>query len=314
MFSYVSFDEGDKLLTWSGLMLAFEDGHKQPKALIKDSFMYRKQDTLLSRSAWIENLGICVKSATVFPNNHEMHDLPSVNGSLNLFSDSTGCLEAIIDFHLCTKWKTAGDSVWAAKRLARPDSKSILVVGAGTVCKALLQAYHEVFPAASFKIWNRTRSKAEALKVELERNSVGVVIEVVSDLASCVSAADIITCATSCSGTDPILKGEWLRPGQHVDLIGAFTSTMREADDEAIRRSSVFVDSFETTVEHIGEIALPIQNGTLARSDIRADYYDDLNFTRRTDDEITLFKNGGGAHLDLMTASFILKQYKASQM
>jgi ornithine cyclodeaminase len=122
-------------------------------------------------------------------------------------------------------------------------------------------------------------------------------------LEAAVRKADVITCATM--AREPIIKGEWLRPGQHLDLIGAFKLGMREADDTALRRARLFVDSFETTIGHIGEIEDPMNRGVITGADILADYYELSRFKRQPED-ITLFKNGGGAHLDLMTARHIM--------
>ena len=108
--------------------------------------------------------------------------------------------------------------------------------------------------------------------------------------------------------TEPLIKGEWLRAGQHIDLIGAYRPDMREVDDEALLRARIFVDSYETTLGHIGEIKIPLENGIIGRGDIVADYYDMAAFKRTSNDEITLFKNGGGAHLDLITSKFILER------
>ena len=112
--------------------------------------------------------------------------------------------------------------------------------------------------------------------------------------------------------TDPLIRGEWLRPGQHLDLIGAYRLDMREADDAALVRSSIFVDSRETTIDHIGELSDPIVRGVIGRDAVVADFYDiDAGgFERTSDDEITLFKNGGGAHLDLMVAKHILDRWR----
>ncbi len=109
----------------------------------------------------------------------------------------------------------------------------------------------------------------------------------------------------------PFIKGEWLQPGQHLDLIGAYRPDMREADDTALTRGRIFVDSLDTTVDHIGELKIPIAQGVISRDTIIADYYDLAKFTRKTDDEITVFKNGGGAHLDLMTSRYVLDRWRA---
>lgn len=300
----IPFDEGESHLDWLDLCNAFEAGHKLPKAEIGDTFLYRDPDTLLSRAAWIDGMGLAVKSATIFPGNPAKGD-PMINGAVSLFSDAGGTLDAIVDFHLVTKWKTAGDSVFAARRLARPDSEKILIVGAGTVGRSLYQAYSAAFPQARFRVWNRTRANAETMAEECPG------LKVADDLERAVGDADIVTSATM--STDPILKGAWFRPGQHIDLIGAYRPDMREADDEALRRARIFVDSYDTTLEHIGEIKIPVEAGTISRDDLVADYYEPEQYHRRSDDEITLFKNGGGAHLDLMTSRYILDAWQAAQ-
>ena len=300
----ISFEAGEAALDWIGLTDALAAGHDLPPAQIGDTFLYRDPDTLLNRSAWIDGLGIAVKSATVFPGN-PAHGKPMINGGLTLYSDADGTLEAIVDFHLVTKWKTAGDSLLAARRLARPDSQQILIVGAGTQGRALHAAYASVFPKAQFIVWNRTRANAEQMADELRG------IAVAEDLETAVNAADIVTSATM--STKPLIKGAWLRPGQHIDLIGAYRPDMREVDDAALTRSRLFVDSFDTTIGHIGEINMPLEAGVISRDDLVADYYDLSRFQRQSPDEITLFKNGGGAHLDLMTSRYILERWRASR-
>jgi len=300
---FISFGEGDALLDWLSLTDTLAAGHDLPKAEIGDTFLYRDPDTLLSRSAWIDGLGLAVKSATVFPKN-PAQGKPMINGSVSLFSDKDGSPDAFIDFHLVTKWKTAGDSLLAARRLARPDSQSILIVGAGTVGRNLHAAYSAAFPDASFTVWNRTFAKADAMAAELG-------IAAVKDLQAAVEGADIVTCATM--STDPLIKGTWLQPGTHVDLIGAYRPDMREVDDDALQKARVFVDSYDTTIGHIGEIKIPLETGAITRDHLQADYYDLKAFTRQSDEDITLFKNGGGAHLDLMTSRFILDQWRAAQ-
>ena len=296
----IPFAEGEAVLDWIGLTDALAAGHALPRAEIGDTFLYRDADTLLSRAAWINGLGMAVKTATVFPGNPAA-GRPMINGGVNLYDDATGTLAAIIDFHLVTKWKTAGDSLLAARRLARPDSRNILIVGAGTVGASLRAAYAAAFPQARFTIWNRTPDKADAFARAHDT-------DVARDLETAVRSADIITSATM--STDPLIRGDWLQPGQHLDLIGAYRPDMREADDTALQRARVFVDSYDTTVGHIGEVRIPLEAGTITRDHLVADYYDLDAFAREPDD-ITLFKNGGGAHLDLMTCRYILDRWQA---
>jgi len=288
--------DAEALLTWPGLLDAFEAGHRLPKPDIKDLFVYRGPDTVLDRATWIDGLGALVKVATVIPGNAQ-RGLPTVNGSVTLYDDKTGELTALVDFHLVTKWKTAGDSLLSARRLARKDAKNFLLVGAGTVAKSMVQAYSSLFPDARFTVWSRSRASAAAMG-----------LPVADDLEHAVKSADVICTATM--ATEPLIRGDWLQPGQHLDLIGAYKPGMREVDDTAMARARLFVDARATTIHHIGELIDPLKSGAITESHIIADFYDDpATYTRRSDDEITIAKNGGGAHLDLMTASYIASMW-----
>ena len=244
-------------------------------------------------------MGLLTKTATIFPGNSES-SYPIVGGGVMLFDDMNGQLAAVIDFHLITKWKTAADSLMAALALAPADVCGILIVGAGTVGRSLVEAFGAGYPDANFTIWNRSPAGAQAFS-----NATGAVVAL--DLETAVRAADIIlTCTMT---TEPIIKGAWLRPGQHLNMIGAYRSDMREADDEVLQKSLLFVDSFDTTLGHIGELRIPLETGVITREHVRADYYDLAAFQAKPED-ITVFKNGGGAHLDLMTARYVLDQWQ----
>ena len=289
-------------LTWPGLMAAIEAGHSLPRAEIADLFLYRGKDTILDRAAWIDGLGSLVKVATIHPGNAALGK-PTVNGAVNLFDDKTGELNALVDFHLVTKWKTAGDSLLSASKLARKDSRNILLVGAGTVAKSMIHAYSSLFPEARFTVWNRSPAAAFAMTADPR-------VSATEDLASAVGKADIVCTATM--STTPLIKGAWLRAGQHLDLIGAYRPDMREVDDDALRRAAIFVDARATTMHHIGEIKDPIARGIITAADIIADFYDIAvgTYARTSDDQITVAKNGGGAHLDLMTATYIAQAWR----
>ena len=289
--------QAEALLSWQGLLKAFEAGHKLPLSDIKDMFLYRDTDTILNRGAWIDGLGSLIKAATVYPGN-AAKGKPTIHGVVSLFGDATGELEAILDFHLVTKWKTAGDSLFSASRLARKGAREFLLVGAGAVAKSMVEAYSSVFPEARFTVWSRTRESAAAMG-----------LPVADDLETAVRKADVICSATM--ATRPLIKGDWLQPGQHIDLIGAYKPGMREVDDRAMQRARVFVDSRATTLHHIGELMDPIASGAITEADVVADFYDDpALFARRSEEEITLAKNGGGAHLDLMTANYIAECWR----
>lgn len=299
----VSFGTGEAVLDWLSVARAIEAGHRLPPPRIEDVILRRGPDTLLNRSAWIDGLGIAVKAATVFPGN-AARGRPTVGGTVSLISDADGALEAILDFHLVTKWKTAGDSLLGALRLARPSSREVLLVGAGTVARALLDAYVAGFPGARFTVWSRTPANAEALAAARPG------VTVARDLGSAVRRADIV--ATATMATEPLIRGDWLRPGTHLDLIGAYRPDMREADDAAIARARLFCD-FRRTAGETGEFLRPLGSGVIGPDAILADFYEIDAMRRRSGEEITLFKNGGGAHLDLMVGRHILDAWRAAR-
>jgi ornithine cyclodeaminase len=285
-------------LGWRAMVDALEEGHRGPRPEVADQFLRRGPDTFLSRAAWIDGRGIAVKSVTVLPGN-PARGLPSIQGALLIFDDRTGAPVAVIDSGLVTKWKTAADSGLGARLLARPEVERLLVVGAGEVAASLIEVYRALFPGIEVAVWNRSPGRARALA-----GAAGV--RAAHDLAAEVAEADIVAAATM--ATEPVIRGEWLRAGQHLDLVGAYRADMREADDAALRRARIFVDSFDTTLEHIGELKDPLARGVITRADVRGDLYDLVagRAGRTGPEDITLFKNGGGAHLDLMTGLMIL--------
>lgn len=291
-------------LSWAGVVEALRRGHAAAKAEIGDQFLHRGPDTLLSRAAWIDGLGVGVKSVTVMAGN-AARGAPTVQGAMLVFEDETGRPEAVIDSDLVTRWKTAGDSVLGAAILARPESRRLLILGAGVVAESLVEAYSALFPALeSIEIWNRSPDRAEALVARLA--GAGFPVRRAADLEMASGAADIV--ATATMAREPVLRGAWIAPGTHVDLIGAFKPDMREADDALLARAELFVDSRETTLGHIGELMIPIASGAITPAHLRGDLYDLCagRAGRSGPEAVTVFKNGGGAHLDLMTAKAIL--------
>lgn len=290
--------EAEACLDWIAMSDALAAGHALPRAEVADTLLRRGADTLLTRSAWIDGMGVAVKAATIYPGNPS-RGLPSIHGAVTLLSDRTGELEALVDFALVTKWKTAGDSLLAARRLARPDARDILVIGAGAVARSIFDAYAAAWPDARFRVWARNGAAAQALADETGATAA-------PDLEAAVRGSHIIVSATM--ATTPLIRGAWLSPGTHLDLIGAYRPDMREADSDCFRRARVFVDARATTLHHIGELMVPLAEGTITEADVAADFYDlpSGRFARTSADEITLCKNGGGAHLDLMTARYIL--------
>ncbi|WP_043766332.1 ornithine cyclodeaminase family protein [Roseivivax isoporae] len=290
-------------LSWRGACDAILAGHRRPRAEIGDTFLGPSDATLLSRAAYIPDLGYGVKSVSVVAGN-AARGLPTVQGAMLVFAPGDGALSAVIESRLVTEFKTAADSVLGAELLARPDSRTLLVVGAGTVARSLVRAYSAIFPGLErIAVWARDADKARAF-AEPFRDE-GLPVEPAPDLAAAAAEADIVSTATMTR--TPILRGDWIRPGTHVDLIGAFKADMREADDALIAGGRLFVDSRETTLHHIGELMIPLASGALREADVRADLYDLAAGAegRTSPRDITVFKNGGGAHLDLMIAGYI---------
>lgn len=301
---FVTQDNTEQHLTWAGAVDALIAGHRLPQAETKDLFLGRHGETLLNRAAWIPGLGFGTKAVTVYDANRSI-DFPTVQGAMIVFDATNGTVEAFVESELVTKWKTAADSVLGSKFLARPDSRTLLIVGSGSVALSLVHAYTTTFPNLDqILIWNRTQSRAKELIDNI--NIDGVDINLASDLPEAVKRSDIV--ATATMSRSPILQGDWVKPGTHVDLIGAFKADMREADDSLISKGHLFVDSRETTIDHIGELMIPIKSGVIFNTDIRADLYGLIGgHEGRTDnDQITIYKNGGGAHLDLMIAKYAI--------
>lgn len=280
----------EPLLSWEGVIAAIVEGHTLGPPQVDDTLLRRRGDSLLSRAAMIDGLGSLVKTATVFPANAET-GIPTVNGTVSLFSDTTGEVDATIDFHLLTKWKTAADSALAASRLAPPHPELILIIGSGAVAASMVDAYGAVFPDAAVTIWSRTHAHALRLAEMTQATAT-------DDLVTSVGLADVICTATMAK--TPVLRGRWLREGQHVDLIGGYRTDMRETDDEAITKASVFVDSRQSAMD-VGDILKPLSDKVITTRQL-VDFggLENGSFARRSPDEITICKNAGGAHLDLM--------------
>jgi ornithine cyclodeaminase len=296
----LNYDQAKDILNWHEAVEALRLGHQRPKATLHDSLMGPKDGMLLNRMARIEGLGYGIKAESVFNENASM-GLPNTHGVVIVYSSENGILRGLIDSHIITDLKTAADSVLGATLLARADSEHLVIIGAGRVANNLAHAYCALFPKLKkISIWSRRLNQSQALVKRLDSLSVPVVAT--SNLQLALSTADIISSATMAQ--QPIIKADWIRSGTHIDLIGAFTPQMREADDQLISSSKLYVDNLETTW-NIGEIVIPITNGKISRDHIRGDLYrlvNDDSRAFRNQNDITLFKNGGGAHLDLMIA------------
>ncbi len=261
---------------------------------------------LLLMPAWQPGRQIGVKIVTVFPSNAE-RNLPAVMGAYLLIDGKTGSPKALIDGPMLTLKRTAAASALASSYLSRPDSERLLMVGTGALAPHLIMAHAAVRPICNVLIWGRNLEKAAKLAKRLTRREFRV--EATDDLASAAEGAHVISCATL--SPDPLVRGDWLRPGQHLDLVGAFRPDMRETDDTAIRRARVFVDTRDGACQEAGDIVQPLESGVLDADDIAGDLFDltrGERAGRRFYDQITLFKSVGTALEDLAAAELAFER------
>jgi ornithine cyclodeaminase/alanine dehydrogenase-like protein (mu-crystallin family) len=268
----------------------------------------RPEATLLLMPAWearapgsaFAGRYLGLKAVTVYPDNVTRGE-PAVLGSYLLLSAETGATLAVMDATRLTAWRTAAASALASRHLSRPDAARLLMVGAGALAPFLVRAHASVRPIREVGVWNRSRPRAEALIAELAQS--GIAATIAGDLAEAAARADIVSTATLSS--DPLIRGAWLRPGTHLDCVGAFKPGMRETDDEAARRARIFVDTRAGAFVEAGDILQPLQAGVIGKDAVLGDLAEltrgDVE-GRRSPEEITLFKSVGAAIEDLAAA------------
>ena len=261
--------------------------------------------TLLLMPAWHAGRHIGVKVVTMFPDNAS-HRLPSVMGCYLLLDGTTGEPQALIDGTALTVKRTAAASALAADYLARPDASRLVMVGTGALAPHLVRAHAAVRPITDVLIWGRTAAKAGHLAQRFEADDFTVAAT--DDLAGAVRGADVVSCATT--ATDPVVMGAWLQPGTHVDLVGSFRPDMREVDDAAVRRATLFVDTRDGALAEAGDLCQPIERGVITADDVAADLFELCrggHGGRASADEITLFKSVGTAIEDLAAAQLTVR-------
>ena len=307
----VSASDVHRICQWPALVEALAEGHRQGmpltgRAIVTASVRDTTQ-TFLNLPAVLPGVAFGSKLVTVLPDNPDRHpDVPAIQAIYAVFGGDNGAPLAMIDGTSLTYRKTAADSALGARLLAREDPSTLVMVGAGGLSPWLARAHVAVRPSLKrIMVWNRTMHRAEAVAAELAGE--GLHVQATADLEAAIRQADIVSCCTA--SEQPLVLGEWLKPGAHVDLVGGYTPAMREVDDEAVRRARLFIDA-DWNVEECGDLVDPLGRGVIGRSRIEADLYTlcrQGHDIARTPGDITLFKNGGGGHLDLYTALFILK-------
>lgn len=261
--------------------------------------------SLLTMPVWRPGQDIGVKLVTVFPGNGA-RNLPAVAALFCLFDGENGCPLALLEASELTARRTASTSALAADYLARRDAERLLIVGSGTLAAHMVRAHSVVRSYTDIAIWGRQAEKVAALVERL--CTEGYPVRACTDLAEGVAQADTVSCVTT--SREPIVRGEWLRPGTHLDLVGAFLPSMRETDSEAVRRARIVVDTRDGALEEAGDLLIPLAEGVIAESAIHTQLSDLLQGQggRRDSEEITLFKSVGYALEDLIAARLLVEQ------
>ncbi|WP_109302558.1 ornithine cyclodeaminase family protein [Aquimarina sp. AU474] len=263
--------------------------------------------TLLLMPAWNPSKNAGVKMVTVSPKNAQFN-LPSIQGIYIYFDAVKGTLKAILEAKSLTVKRTAAASALASSFLSKPDASSLLMIGTGALSTNLIKAHSSVRPIKKVYVWGRTFEKARAIASLLKDEDFSV--SAIKTIEEKISEVAIVSCATL--SKSPLVLGKYLKAGQHIDLVGSYKKDMRETDDEAIIKASVFLDTFQSGLKESGDIVIPLRNGILKEEDIKADLFELCSGKvqgRQSNDEITLFKSVGHALEDLIAANYYYKRY-----
>ena len=259
--------------------------------------------TALVMPAWLPGRYFGLKVVNVARGNAAL-GLPGVHATYQLFDANTGVPLALVDGGELTARRTAAASALAASRLARAGARRQLIVGAGRVGSLLAPAMAAVRGIDDVAVWSRDARSAEHLAASLVAQ--GFAARAVTDLARAAGEADIVSCATL--SEQPVVRGEWLAPGTHLDLIGGFTPAMREADDAALAGAQVWVDTDEALAK-AGDLVQPLASGALRREDVRGALADlcarPAAAFARDPAARTVFKSVGTALEDLAAAILV---------
>lgn len=298
----------EKLLDIASLIDALDGAFREPISSPERSVVEvpgASDRLLLTMPAFQADGSGAVKLATVFPDNRAA-GLPMIQGAILVF-DPCGRPEALLDGASITRLRTAAASALASRYLSHPDSETLLVIGTGALAPYLAAAHAVVRPVSRISVWGRSSLSVDET-VQRIRTMVapGVHVMAAKDLPSAVGDARIISCATSAA--EPVLCGEWIGMGAYVDLVGSFSPSKRECDDDAVRRASIYVDTFAGAMGEAGDILQPLARGVISRADVLGELADIVcgRARPREDRDITLFKSVGTAVEDLVASRMTL--------
>jgi ornithine cyclodeaminase len=293
---------------WPALIAAIADelargGVVAPERHIHSLDRSEGDQALLLMPSWVPGDLVVVKTVTYFAANAGS-TVPTVSATVLAFDGADGQLAAVIDGDQLTARRTAACSALAGRYLARPSSSRLLVVGTGQLAPNMVRAHASVHDLTTIEVWGRRPARAAEI-VELLVGE-GFPARVSDDLERSVARADLVSCVTG--ATEPLVTGAWLRPGAHLDLVGGFQPDMREADDEAVSRSTIFVDTLAGAMV-AGDLAQPLADGVITESSISGDLRElatGQHRGRSAETEITVLKSAGFAIADLAAARLVL--------
>ena len=266
-----------------------------------------KDSTLLLMPSWEAGKDVGIKIVSVNPNNGK-YDLPSIQGTYLYMDGHKGILRAILDAKELTVKRTAAASALASSYLSREGASSLLMLGTGALSTNLIKAHASIRPIKKVYVWGRNFEKAKLVSAQFDQQEYEVTP--IQNYLDLLPEVDIISCATL--SKEPLVFGKLLKKGQHLDLVGAYKKDMREADDQAVIRSSVFLDTFQGGLKESGDIVLPLKKGILKKEEIGADLFDLCSGShkgRSYESEITFFKSVGHASEDLLAARYFYEQW-----
>ena len=298
-------------LPYAALIEALRSGLQEPAHVPLRTVQAVPVGLVATMPVWGVRHG-AVKIATVVPGNAAA-GLPTIHAQVLIFDGATGAPVALIAGTELTLRRTAAISALASSFLARPEASRLLIVGTGALAPHLALAHAAVHRLSRITVWGRSRERAEGVAARVADELPGVEVLVASDSRSAAAQADVISCATSAA--EPVLRGTWLKPGTHVDLVGSFSPDAREADDDVVRGARIFVDSRIGTLAEAGDLVIPIASGVLNHDCVVGELAELCRGSvsgRTTSVETTVFKAVGAAFADLIAAERVVVSAKVT--
>lgn len=309
----ISSEETERVLDYKSLVEALREGFRSGAVMparVRHEIDPVDGTSLFVMPAWQKGAAIIVKLMAAFPGNARK-GLQTSSEVLAMFDPDTGQVKAIIDSFALTNMRTAATSALAADYLARRDAKVLAVFATGPLAPYMARAHASIRAYDSIVVWGRSLDRAEATAAAIRKGGLAEVTAT-TDLEAATRNADVISAATR--ATSPIVRGVWLKPGAHVDLVGGYKYDMRESDDETISKARIYLDQY-AALNEAGDIAQPLQQGVIDRDSIVGDLAGLANGTterRRNADEITLFKSVGCGLEDLYAAQLLVRRLEAA--